>query len=180
MARYNVDPNLTSGRIIGPERLHCKICALALQDEVDAYAKRGKTAKEIKQRLAYKFPEQYKVGKIKRLDINNHVGHGVGFTHYKIMKKAKKMMDREKKSIAQVQAMVLDNIGRSLEAASRLTDGEINTLTVKEKLKYAIESTKLLQTEKKIALDAHKQKFQEDAFISELNELSALGSKSED
>lgn len=179
--RYNVHLDALEGRKPGPDKEHCLICALGLQDEVNKWASKGKTAKEIKEKLSFKFKRAYELGKPKRIHIQNHIGsHGIGFNRYKIMKKAREALMKEKKSIAEVQASVMDNIARAIDLAENIPQSELDAMSVKDKLLLFDRMTKLLQGEKKIALAANRQKISQDKYIMELNELSALGSGKEE
>ena len=179
--RYNVHLDVLEGRTPGVDKTHCLICALGFQDEVDRLAKKGKKPKEIKQRLSFKYKKAYSIGKPRRIDILNHIGaHGMGFNRYSIMKKASEAIMKEKKSLAQVQESILDNISRSIDLTSNISQEELEKMSIKDKLLLFDRMTKLLQGEKKIAISANAQKHMQDKYIVELNELSALGSDGND
>lgn len=164
----------------GPYKENCLICQLGLHESVNECLRKGMDAKQIKAYLRHKHYVVYRNAKIKRVHLMHHLGHsGVGIANFKLAKKARRDIKKGYKSIDDVQSMVMNNIGKVIGLADAIPEEELEKMTVKEKLLMAERFMKLLQGEKKIAMDAKKTSMDEVKFLRDIGSLASAGSLTE-
>lgn len=152
----------------------CLICQLGVRDMVDELLKKGQTRLYIRQRLRYKFPKEYRVVRcIRSFDITYHQAHAISKEQRKVAVVARKDLMKERKTLAEVNEAVLGNIAKAIDLVTDLKPEELDTLKPKEKFDLFEKATKLLQGEKKLALEANKEKREESEWMSKLNELGS-------
>lgn len=141
-----------------------------MHDIVETEAKKGKNYLQIKQVIAHKCPEYYRLAKIERVDIKKHLSHStIPLDQLRTVRRARKELMRQKKTAAEIQDGMMDSIGRILEIANSIKDSEIREMSPTQKVKIIETFSKLFQTDKKIAIDASKAKRDEFKFLEEMN-----------
>lgn len=162
----------------GPGKGLCLICEYGLQAEVDNSVLRGVVPKRILSMLKMKITKGNEFKGIVVPELRHIKFHLINCSSVKrndrlMAKKARTALKKQTKSIEEINEMVMGHIAQSLSLSSTLSEEELNELTPLEKMKLATEATKLLQTEKKISLDAQKAGIDKARFLMESAKLAS-------
>lgn len=85
------------------------------------------------------------------------------------------MLEKEQVSAEKVNEKIMGNIAMAIGLVSELDPEELNKLSPKEKFELFERATKLLQGEKKIALQANKENRESSEWMNKMNNLASGG-----
>ena len=171
--------NLIKPELQGPNPTICVICLYGLQDKVLELEKSGHTKKKIvsllKSYLTREHPNlkeninlnTYNIGLHRRMCLGDEL------ENIKIVRKARRDLKMQKKTISEVNEMVMDHIVKGLSIAEGITPEQIEAMPVKDRMSIANDAAKLLQGEKKIAMEAKRTNMEEAKFLQDVGKLAS-------
>jgi hypothetical protein len=171
--------NLVKPEDQGPNPSICVICLYGLQNQVLELEKNGHTRKRIisllKAYMTRKHPELKEAVKLYASHISFHRRQCLREEkqNIAIVRKARRNLKMQKKTIAQVNEMVMDHIVKGLSIADGITQEQIDSMAVRDRMAIASEAAKLLQGEKKIVLEAQRNGMEKAKFLMETGKLAS-------
>ena len=165
----------------GKNRDHCIVCLYGFHKVVDDLLLKGVTKVKIASVIKSMITKNEEYSSLRGVfvprayDVNYHmrVCSEIGRSDRLLAQKARRMLKKQKATISEVNEMVMEHIARSIGLSSSIKDEELEKLSPKEKMVFATEATKLLQTEKRIALEARKNNLEEVKFLSDVGALAS-------